>query len=453
MARSFLAVILLSLAAAAQPQPPQSAQPPQPLQPPQSVQPLTLDQAVQIALQRNPDLQKQVLTQLSSEQDRVIARGAILPRLDFNASVSRTRVGPGDVVVNNGLTIPGQPLAFINQYNGSITLQQLIFDGGKWWNNIAASNLTSDANRALVDEQRLQIAYLVEQRFYELVRAQRQLAVFADAARRSRDQADFTQRLFDGGRATQADVYAARANRDNDEITRLGQERTVELARADLAVAVGVDPSEPLNVVEPQGMMAEPAQPPPARDAVDVALSKRPSLKAAALTVESNRKLSSAAAGAYWPQVSLFGQYSRGVTDVAQITSSPGSNSQLTGAVNLTWNLFEGLTTKANVEKADIQVAISQSDLESGRRNVASDVQKAVAQLSAARAQARVAQQGLGTAQEGLRLARTRQEVGVGTQLEVRDAELKLTQAQLSVVGSLVDGREAEAALHRAQGG
>jgi outer membrane protein TolC len=42
--------------------------------------------------------------------------------------------------------------------------------------------------------------------------------------------------------------------------------------------------------------------------------------------------------------------------------------------------------------------------------------------------------------------------VGVGTQLEVRDAELKLTQAQLTRVGSLVDGREAEAALRRAQG-
>jgi outer membrane protein len=457
-----MAVVLLSLGAAAQsqpqkaaqlPPPAQSSQSPQEARSPQPVQPLTLDQAVQIALQRNPDLQKQVLTQLSSEQDRIIARSVILPRLDFNASVSRTRLGPGDVVVNNGLSIPGQPLAFINQYSGTITLQQLIFDGGKWWNNIAAAGLASDASRALVDEQRLQIAYLVEQRFYELVRAQRQLAVFADAARRSRDQADFTQRLFDGGRATQADVYAARANRDNDEITRLGQERTVELARADLAVAVGVDPTEPLNVVEPQGMLADPAQPPQPRDAVDVALSRRPSLKAAALTVESNRKLSSAAAGAYWPQISVLGQYSRAVTSAEQITSALGSNSQLTGAVNLTWNIFEGLSTKANVQKADIQTALSQNDLESGRRNVASDVQKAVAQLAAARAQARVAREGLGTAQEGLRLARTRQEVGVGTQLEVRDAELKLTQAQLSVVGSLVDGREAEAALRRAQGG
>ena len=51
------------------------------------------------------------------------------------------------------------------------------------------------------------------------------------------------------------------------------------------------------------------------------------------------------------------------------------------------------------------------------------------------------------------RLAAQKQQVGVGTQLEVRDAELKLTQAQLSQVNALLDGREQESALRRAVGG
>jgi outer membrane protein len=434
VARVFMAVLIISAAALAEPRQ------------------LTLEQAVQVALQRNPDLQRQVLLQLSSEQDRIVTRSAILPRLDFNGSVSRTRQGAGTVTISSTVQFP-EPTVFLNGYNASLTLRQLVFDGGKWWNNLAAADLTLDANKAQVDEQRLQISYLVEQRFYELVRAQRSLVVLADAARRSRDQAEFTQRLFEGGRSTQADVYAARANRDNDEISRLGQERNVELARSDLALAIGLDPAEALTVTEPPHMMNDPAQPPQAKDAIEAALSRRPSLRAFALLAESNRKLASAAKGDYWPQVALVGQYSRNVTDVSSFTSSPELNSQITGAVNVTWNLFSGFNTKATVERADIQVLLSENDLESGRRNVASDVQKAVAQLSAAKAQARVALQSQGTAQEGLRLARTRQEVGVGTQLEVRDAELKLTQAQLSVVGSLVDGREAEAALRRAQGG
>ena len=320
-------------------------------------------------------------------------------------------------------------------------------------NNLAAADLGEQASREQVDEQRLQITYLVEQRFYELVRAQRQLAVLAEAATRSRDQANYTQRLFEGGRATQADVYAARANRDNDEVQRLGQERVVELARSDLSTAIGLDPGSPLTVAEPQNMMSTPAQPPPVPDAISRALDNRPSLKAFASTAEQNRKLASASKGDYWPTVSLVGQWSRSTTETKPFFEAPGRNSLASAGLSLSWNLFNGLSTTANVRKAEIQVALAENDLVNGRRSVASDVEKAIAQLSTARAQARVAQEAEQTAKEGLRLARTRQEVGVGTQLEVRDAELKLTQAQLSVVGSLVDGREAESALRRAQGG
>src|SRR5204863_6379427 len=127
--------------------------------------------------------------------------------------------------------------------------------------------------------------------------------------------ANYTQRLFEGGRATQADVYAARANRDNDEVTRLGQERAVELARSDLSAAIGLDPGTPLSVAEPPNMMGQPAQPPPLPDAIARALESRPSLKAFALTADSNRKLASAAEGSYWPQVSLFGRWNRTTSD------------------------------------------------------------------------------------------------------------------------------------------
>jgi outer membrane protein len=442
--RGFVFAMIVSAAAVAQ----QAQQP----------QPITLDDAVRLALQRNSDLQRQVLLALSAEQDRVIARSAILPLLTFNASAAEQRVNGIQVV--SGVEIPTggptiqQRTTYGELFSSRIAVQQLVFDGGKWWNNLSAADLGLSSSRAQVDEQRLQITYLVEQRFYELVRAKRQLVVFGDAAARSRDQANYTQRLFEGGRATQADVYAARANRDNDEVTRLGQERAVELARADLSSAIGLDPGAPLTVVEPVNMMAEPAQPPPLHPAIERALESRPSLKAFALTTEQNRKLASAAKGDYWPSISVFGQWSRNATDAKPFfVESPGRNSQASAGLSLSWNIFNGFSTDANVRKADIQVALAENDLANGRRSVANDVEKAVAQLATARAQVRVAQQAEQTAREGMRLARTRQEVGVGTQLEVRDAELKLTQAQLNVVGSLVDGREAEAALRRAQGG
>jgi outer membrane protein TolC len=419
--------------------------------------PLTLDEAVRLALSRNTDLRRQILLSLSAEQDRIIARSAILPQLTFNGSASEQRVNGAQVL--QGIEVPTGGPTSVQQTNygplfsSGLRVQQLVFDGGRWWNNLSAADLGLQASRAQVDEQRLQITYLVEQRFYELVRAHRQLQVLSDAAQRSRDQADFTQRLFEGGRSTQADVYAARANRDNDEVTRLGQERTVELARADLSSAIGLDPGAPLVVAEPPNMMAPPGVAPALADAIQRALAQRPSLKAFALTANQNRKLVSANRGDYWPAVSLFGQWGRNTTDIQPFLEAPGRNSQASAGVSVTWNIFNGFSTSANVEKAQIQVALAENDFSSGQRAVANDVEKAIAQLAAARAQSRVAQQAEQTAREGLRLARTRQEVGVGNQLEVRDAELKLTQAQLNVVGSILDGRESEAALRRAQGG
>jgi len=439
--RAALAASSLAFAASAQtPAPPPGAA-------------LTLERATQIALERNYDQLRAQYQALSSEQDLVIARSAILPLLDFNGSLQRVRQGAGTPIVGGVLLTPRPTEAFW-AYRGDLTASQLLFDGGKWWNNLAAAGAQLASTQASIDEQRLTTVYTVEQRFYELVRAQRQLKVLGDAAQRSRDQAGFTQRLFEGGRATQADVYAARANRDNDEIVRLTQERVVEFARQDLALTIGWDPAQALAILEPQQMQQEPQAPPPAGQAVEKALASRPSLKAFAYAAESRRKSEAAARGDYWPRVGLSASFGRSTTDWQLFTGLPlGHDSTISGGVDVTWNLFAGFSTKANVEKAQVNVLLAENDLINGRRGVASDVERAVAQLGTAKQQALIATQSEQTAGENLRLARTRQQVGVGTQLEVRDAELKLTQAQLARDNALVDGHEAESALRRAVGG
>src|SRR5207302_9720082 len=112
---------------------------------------------------------------------------------------------------------------------------------------------------------------------------------------------------------------AARANRDNDEILRLGAERTVDLARVDLALSIGFDLVEPLAAAEPPGLMDDPAQPPPAKEAVARALEVRPAIKAASLLLESSRKSASAASGDFWPTVSLQAGYSRSTATISHL--------------------------------------------------------------------------------------------------------------------------------------
>ena len=456
-----LAVALLPLPAFAQAIPEEA----RPL-PAQANAPLTIDQAVAFALEQDPVLVTQQLQARSSVEDVNLSKSNIYPSLTFNASYGRTRVGGGESLQPITITyvVPGvcdtppciipqkAPVQIFPNYVAGLTASQLLYDGGKWWNNIAAAEKALVTQREQAEEQKLLTAFTARQKFYELVRAQRSLEVLKEAARRSREQADWTQRLYEGGRSTQADVYAARANRDNDEVNRLSQEAQVEQARQDLAIAIGRDPAQPLAVVDPPNLSQDPTTPPAVLPAVEQALGKRPSLRALRATIEQSAKLVEVAEGDYLPVVSLNAQYLRATRSFSDFTLSPEQANQLSASVSLRWNIFSGFATRANVSKARVAVQLAEVQYQAGRRSVASDVERAVAVWTSARTRALVAKQLEENASKGLQLAKARQEVGVGTQLEVRDAELKVTQSQLSRVSALVDGHEAQAAFLRATG-
>jgi outer membrane protein len=359
-------------------------------------------------------------------------------------------VGAGDVLVNGNVSIP-QPTRYFATSSASLGVRQLLYNGGRWESDVAASGLARSSSEESVAEQRLQTTFLVEQRFFELARAQRQLAVLTETAGRSGEQTEIAQKLFDAGRASQADVYAARANHDNDEINRLGQASRVTLAQLDLAVAIGLDGMAPA-IVEPPQLLADPAEPPLAEEAMQTAITKRPVIKALQLAADAQRRHADGAGSDNLPVVAVSGNYGRSTTGLDTFTESPDRNSQLTAGVGLSWNLFSGYATRAQVDKAQLAVLQAENDLAGARRTVAADVQKAIAQLATVGQQARIALQAETNAREALRLAKLKQELGTGTQLEVRDAELRLTQSQLARVAALVDGREAEAALRRATG-
>lgn len=420
--------------------------------------PVSLDAAVQLALSRNHEVIAASLSALQAQQSYIATRGTILPTLNFNASIGPVRIGGGEVIGTFVDPTTGQTVTQVNStqsywsHSAGLSLSQLLFDGGAWWNNLDAAKLSFKSLQETSDEQKLQTTYQVTQAFLELVRAQKQLAVFGEAARRSRDQADFEEKLYNGGKVAQADVYAARSNRDNDEVNRLSSEALVEQNRYALATLLGLDSTAPITVVEPAELKDLPPAPPTPANAVQTALASRPSLRAFEHALESTRKATSGIKGRYYPSLSFNASYQRGSRVFPDIISNPADKNTLSASLNLNWNLFNGLADQANVRKSELLELNNENDLAHGKRQVAADVQTAIANLSGARQRAQVAGQSEATAQEGLRLAKARQTVGVGTELDVRDAELKLTQAQLAHVNALVDGREQLAALKRAMG-
>jgi outer membrane protein len=413
--------------------------------------PLSLQQATQIALERNPDLRHAQFAERQAETDLVAARAAILPKVDFNASAGRLFVGAG--LTFSG-TVPINQATELTTwtYGLGLGVRQLVFDGGKWWNNIASAKSGLEAGRRATAEQRLQVGFLVAQRFYDLVRAQRFARVMAAAAARSAEQATATDRLAPAGKATQADVLAARANHANDAVAHRRQAAVAEQARLDLAGAIGLEPSEPLEIAEPMNFEQMPPAAPAVTESVERALKERPALQAMEAQARAQEQLARALAGDYWPTVSLQASYARDATTVRQLFGPPDETSIAYAGVAFTWNLFNGLANKAQTDRARLQAQMLASDLQAARRNVVIEVEKALSGFAAAVEGVQLSADAERAAVEGLQLARSRQQQGAGSQFEVRDAELRLTQSQLSRIAALADARIAEAALRRAIG-
>jgi outer membrane protein TolC len=254
------------------------------------------------------------------------------------------------------------------------------------------------------------------------------------------------------------DVVAAQVNLGSDRINLEMQRARVATSRADLLAALGRSPSESIELVAPAEVDGEVSSTGPAslEALLERALAKRP-LLARYRGLAEQAALDKRIAGAdWWPTVAAGASYDRSGPNFAGeqgVWGDPTRQYVATAQLLLQWNLFNGRLTQAAEQRAELaerQVAL-QAEL--AIRQVQDEVARARASLAALESAEALARQNLEAAGEGVRLAKERLEAGAASQLELRDASLKLTQAKLAVVNARIDRLVARAELARAVGG
>jgi outer membrane protein TolC len=189
---------------------------------------------------------------------------------------------------------------------------------------------------------------------------------------------------------------------------------------------------------------------------VELAKRSRPLLSADELRIQAARQEARAAQGGYWPSLSAQASYVRQGPWLAGTFGVYGDLSQqyaVNVGLTLTWNLFEGRATSAAVQRAHVGEQRARLLAEQALQQVTSEIARARAAIGALSRSAALAEENLRAAEESLRLAEKRFDAGAATQLEIRDALLKLTQSQLALLQARVDLVIARADLNRAVGG
>lgn len=425
--------------------------------------PVTLDEALALAAEGSPDLAIARADADSAAADRASSLGAVLPRLDLSASLGHDFTGPtGPRTLSLGGVAPfpvsAAPASDREDYSLSLQLSQPVFDW-RAFRDLGRAGAASRAAARDLDEASLAVSFDVTRRFYEVVRAERTLAVLEKTVARSEELVTRSDALFTAGRSPKSDTLQARVNLANDRVAVESARIRVAQARSALAQALGLDEPGGLSAVPPatlDGPIPSAEEPPPLEELVRAALSRRPAAAAQAARVEAADAAVGAAHAGWLPTLSASASYGRQGEELAGTEGVYGDPSRAYAAsagLVLTWNLFDGRRTTAAVSRARALARRARASLDRTEAQVAKEAGDARAAVVAHARSVALAAESLGLAEQGLALARQRLEAGLASQLEVRDASLKLTQAELSLLQARIDHAVARADLSRTLGG
>ncbi len=176
------------------------------------------------------------------------------------------------------------------------------------------------------------------------------------------------------------------------------------------------------------------------------ALRNRPDVAALEQQVRASDLTVGAVRGAYAPSLGLFTGFTSAGTSPAE--SVPNWN----GGVALTWNVFQGGLTRAQVREATANADAARAQVDLLRSQVRVDVEQARLAVRAAKGALAAATTALDSAREQLRLAERRYETGVGNAVELGDSQVALATAAAQRVQSDFNLSASRAQLLRALG-
>lgn len=405
------------------------------------------------------------LEQERAEQQVRVARSAILPQLTLNGTVGGALFGPqrtfstvpevdetGSVTGFTQRSVDVNTTATRASFELSATVGQLLYDGGRWWNQIAQAGALAEAEAGQAQEQRLASEFEGVRRFFELYRAQEVRNLFEANVKRSEAQVERAQALFEAGRGQRVDVFSARVNLGNDRLEVVRQAARIAAAQGDLAVWIARPGTQALVASAPDSLDRPAGFEATLEEAVKLARGQRPLLRSITGRLRAAELATDIARSDYLPRVTAQVTGGRQGPAADPFFTDPARQNFVQGGVNLRWDLFSGFATAAAVQQAEIARRRAELEVAQAERELEAEIRRAVVLFQTNQEAVEISRLNMETARQGLELAETRFQAGAGSTLEVRDAQLKLNQAELQLLQNRIDVEVARAALERAVG-
>lgn len=406
---------------------------------------LTMDEAINLALEKNSELKIARMEVEKSEQKLREARSGLFPKLDLSGQYQR--------YINKPVIFlpPGSPLGptlEIGSDNSYLAAAQLsvplfalpLYEGISLASDavdIAQQNYVSVKNKIVGD---------VKKSFLAVILTRETKDVMQQSLKNAEENFENIKRLNAAGTLSDYDVLRAEVQVENLKPVVLQMENNYKLSLEALKVAIGLDANQSIDVVGDM-QFDEEYKIPTENEILEELIQNNPQLAILEKQVQLNDRNVSLEQAAYFPSLAGFGnyQYQTQANDF-KFSDYRWVKTFVLG-LQLQIPIFNGFKTQSRVSQAEIGLnqAVEQKRnlteaIKTQALSVLYRVQQAVKRIEGQNKTVK-------TAQEGYDIAKRRLENNVGTQLEVNDAELALRQAKLNRLQAIYDFKVAEADL------
>jgi len=401
---------------------------------------LSLDDAIDLALHKNYDIVKENFNLSSAEYALKEAKGNFLPKVSLNArynwNIERPVIFFPDA---DGTGSTATELGSENDYTGSFGLNIPAFSKYN-----AATKKLAEVTLSYQDEvangTQQTVVNTVRKAYFNYLIVQEIEHVQQSQLKNSEENLEDIRKRKQQGKLTDFDLTSAKVQVAKAKNSLLEAQSNIIPAANDLILLLGLEINTVLDLTEPIALLESELF---FEANVNQVLEQNSTLKQLEFNIDLNEKQIEQIQSAFYPTIDVIGSYNyQTQADDFRFSNYDWVHTSLVG-LQMSFSIFNGNVTKNQVQQTKIDKEIAQQTMENTTREFQMQFEELLSQLDFSKQKVFVQKENMELSEEALELSKKRYRFGVGTFLEVNDAELSYTQAQLNWLQAISDYKSA----------
>jgi outer membrane protein len=383
----------------------------------QTVVKLSLKEAREMAVKQHPQVSAAALTALAADQVPKQLGAARFPNLQMN--MTGAGAAENSAIAAGGLSNS----SVLSRAATGFSLNQLLFDFGRNANLVESSRSRASAVEQTAAATRAQILLQVDRAYFAALRAQALLKVAEQTVATRQLTVEQTEALQKSGIKSGLDVSIANYNLAESRLLLARSQNDLRAAFAELSAAIGSNEEQTFDLADE----SLPAEPMAGRaEMINEALGSRPELKALQFDRDAAYQFLKAEKALKKPSVSAV--WNAGWIPFRDASLPSRYNA---AGINISIPIFNGRLFKAREAEAEFKARASEEQLKDAENRIVRDVRVAWLNADSAYQRINLAAQLLSRARESLDLAQERYRLGLSSIVELSQALLSVTVAEI----------------------